>query len=222
MVLDAILALALVGAPAGAPLAPLPAPLGHFGDVLEPSPGGGLPQGERAVALAGCEARTVYVMRMLGGAARTLEQLQGWMDRSPGLERRLFRRARVLAEVMRTLGAGRYEARSSCSGALPLEAPAAPKRWCPAGEGPRPEEHWFFTGKAAAAVVVVEPGATDPCRPRISVVLFDARGQARLRVHADWSGAASASLLGDRCQRVDFAFDAATQAFLPSWKSCKP
>ena len=71
----------------------------------------------------------------------------------------------------------------------------------------------------AAALVWVSgapEGAKDACRPRLSVSFHDARGRARLRYHADFGGALSVELLGDRCQMVRLTFDAASNHFQPS------
>jgi hypothetical protein len=57
--------------------------------------------------------------------------------------------------------------------------------------------------------------------PRLSTVLFDARGAPRVRLHADWGGVLSTSLLGEKCQVVDYTFDSGKQVFVPAWKSCK-
>ena len=64
----------------------------------------------------------------------------------------------------------------------------------------------------------------DPVETRhaaLTAYLFDAKGVARVRLHADWGGAMSATLVGERCQLVDYVLDADKQVFTPAWKSCK-
>ncbi len=71
-----------------------------------------------------------------------------------------------------------------------------------------------------ASLVHLSPaadGAKDGCRPRMSATLYDDRAQARVRYHADWSGTAEVEVLGDRCRRLRFRYDAAQRQFLPAW-----
>lgn len=222
------LALAMVvAAPPAAPAMPeITAPLGHIGAVVEAVPKGGLPVADRIVVLKteGCQPQAVYLMRYLGGAARALEQLQQWLDAS-SLEGRLFLKKGVLAEVMRHLSDARAEEEKACK-PLPLVADwqlaldAAPKL-CPAEAGRTLGDFWFKTRGVAAAAVLVSQGAPDACRPRLSAVLFDARGIPRVRLHADWGAEMSATLLGDKCQQVEFTFNKGKQTFTPALKSCK-
>ena len=53
------------------------------------------------------------------------------------------------------------------------------------------------------------------------MILFDNAGIARVRLHADYGGVASVSLLGDKCVGLDFTFEASTQSFVPTWRSMK-
>jgi hypothetical protein len=217
----------LVLSAAPRPLPDIPAPLGHFGAVVEAIPPGGLPDNDRPVLLEapGCPAQVVYLMRSLGGTIRAVEQLQQWLARS-GLEKTLFTRKQVLAQVIRTLTDARADGRAACE-PLPvkdgyrLDLTAAPARFC---EAPATRSHgdfWFFTREQPAAVVSVVNGQPDPCRPRLSTVLFDAQAHPRVRLHVDAAGAPSAELLGDRCQTVDFTYSAERQAFLPTLRTCK-
>lgn len=220
-------ALAMVlAAPPAAPLPEISAPLGHIGNVVEAVPKGGLPVADRVLVLKleGCEPQAVYLMRYLGGAARALEQLQQWLDAS-GLERKLFARKSVLSGVMRHLSDSRAEDEKACKSA-PLAddwrlALDAPPKLCPAEAGRTLGDFWFKTKGVPAAVVQVSRGAPDVCRPRLSAVLFDPRGIPRVRLHADWGGEMSATLLGDKCQQVDYTFNKEKQSFTPTLKSCK-
>lgn len=221
-----LLAVLLAAAPPPTP-AEISAPLGHLGNVVDVPPTGGTSETDRVLlpSWEGCDRQGIYVMRFMGGSARVLEQLQQSLDRSPGSEKRLFARKVVLGEVMRQLSESRLEEKVPCTPSKLLEGAqldvtAAPKKWCeraPSEEG----ELWFFSKKRPAAVFSVQPGAPDRCKPRFSVVLFDASGSARVQLHADWGGVVKVSVLGDRCQRVDYDFDASRQVFKPTWKTCK-
>lgn len=219
-----LLSLLLAAAPvAPAPLpASIPAPLGHFGDVVEPAPKGGMASTDPFFALGwdGCED-VVFPQRFATGASRALEQLQQALDHGAGSEKRLFTGKGVLAEVLHQLTGATLSEKGSCQAPklvdgwkLPLVV--APKKLCDARAG----ERWLFAGAKPVAVISVQRPETG-CRPRISAVLFDARGQARVRFHADWSAAMAVTLVGDRCRNLDFTFDGAQQAFIPSWSSCK-
>lgn len=220
--------LVLVAAPPPAPPADITAPLGHIGNVVEAPPVGGLSESDRVVVPAweGCEPKGVYLMRFMGGTARALEQFQQSLDRSPGAEKKLFGRKDVLGEVMKQLGTSKLEAKNACAAAkladgFRLELTAAPKKWCDAKGDAQDGEFWFFASNKPAGVISVAKGGADVCKPRLSTVLFDAKGVARVRLHADWGGEMSATLLGDRCQIIDYAFDSGKQAFVGTWKSCK-
>jgi hypothetical protein len=205
------------------------APLGHFGAVIEPAPREGLKDMERAVLpqIPQCTPQAVYLMRFLGGMGRVLEQLQQWMDLTPGMEKRLFGRKGTLGDVMKHLSQAAFEPKKACGpltlgDGYKLELDQAPKRFCDAGDrGDQLGDYWFFTKGKPAAVVLVQKGDVDPCVLRLSAALFDAKGVARLRVHGDWGAQLSATLNGDRCQKVDFTFDASQQGFVPEMKSCK-
>lgn len=215
-------------APPPVPLPTISAPLGHFGAVVEPAPQRTSDQ-DRVVlpAIPQCTAQGVFLMRMLGGMSRVLEQQQQWLDLTAGLEKKLFTRKAVLGEVMKHLSAARFEDQKACAAptlgdGYKLELDQAPKKFCATGErGDGLGEYWFFTGKKPAAVVSVQKGDPDACVLRISAILFDAKGAARLRVHGDWGAQLSATLVADKCRQVDFTFDAARQVFVPEIKSCK-
>jgi len=203
------------------------APLGHLGNVVEAVPPGGLNAADKPVmpVIDGCAPQAVYLMRMVGGTARAIEQLQQWLDATPGFEAKLFKRRGTLAEVVKQLSDSRLEPKRACvSPALKngyqLELDWPVPHFCPnpvATGG----DFWFFAKAHAAAVVSVQPGDPDACKLRLSTVLFDSRGQARVRLHADWGGVAAVSLIGDGCQVVDFVLQPETQRFVPSLKLCK-
>ncbi len=221
--------LMLLAAPPAPPtLGEISTPLGHIGNVVDAPPVGGLSETDRVVlpVWEGCEAKGVYLMRLMGGTARALEQLQQSLDRAPGAEKKLFARKGVLTEVMKQLSTSRLEPKTACTAStlndgFQLELTAAPRKWCDAKPEVQEGEFWFFSAGKPAGVISVQKGSPDACKPRLSTVLFDAKGAARVRVHADWGGAMGATLVGERCQVVDYALDPTKQAFVPSWKSCK-
>ncbi len=228
-----MLALLLVVLSAPPPPPPQPgeisAPFGHFGAVVGDAPAGGLSDGDKAVVpqWEGCPPQGVYLVRMLTGTVRALEQLQQSLDAGKGAEKRLFARKAVLTEVLRHVSAASFAPKVRCT-PVPLEEgarlglTAPPKKWCEAKPGAQDGEFWFFTQGKPAAVVSVQPGAEGAaCKPRVSVVAFDAKGLARVRLHADWGGAVSATLVGDRCQVLEYTFAADRQVFAAEWKSCK-
>ena len=213
-------------------LGEISAPLGHIGNVVDAAPKGGVSDTDKVVALKwdGCEVpggeKAVYLMRMLGGAGRVLEQLQQSLDRAPGAEKKLFGRKAVLGEVMKQLSTSKFEPRVSCTAAalvdgFKLEVAGQPRKWCDAKPDATEGEFWFLSGGKPAALISITKGGTEVCKPRISTVLFDAKGAGRVRVHADWGGAMSTTMVGERCQWVEYTLDGERQAFLPVWKSCK-
>ena len=224
-----LLSMVLTAAPPP-PLGEISAPLGHIGNVVDALPVGGVSDSDTVVApkWEGCDPpQGVYLMRFMGGASRALEQLQQSLDRSPGSEKKLFGRKAVLTEVMKQLSGSRFELKSSCAeGELAdgykLTLTTPPKKWCDAKADAGDGEFWFFAKAKAAAVISIQKGRVEVCKPRLSIVLFDARGAARVRLHADWGGAMSTTLIGEKCQVVEYALDADKQAFPPVWKSCKP
>lgn len=227
--LVALVALSLAAAPPPPQPAEISAPLGHFGNSFDAEPQGGQKSNERVVLpkWEGCATQGVYLMRFLLGASRTLEQLQQSLDRGPGAEKKLFGSKKdTLGEVLRQLSASKLEAKvpckpSSLTDGFKLAVDKAPTRWCDAKGEPQEGEFWFFAAGKPAAVVSVQKGSPDVCKPRLSTVLFDAKGTGRVQIHADWAGAMSTSLLGEKCQTLEFTLNAETQSFVPTWKSCK-
>ncbi len=222
--------LAMSAAPRGkAALPPSPptiaAPLGHFGNAIEPLPAGGMNASDKPVlpAIEGCEAQAVYLMRVLGGSARVVEQLQQWLDMMPGFETAFFNRKGVLGEVVKHLSGAAFEPKGTCAGVKNRTPDVAVlgTRWCPSTATGLGDFWWFDKGRAAAVASVEAGAAPDACKLVVTTVLYDARGLARVRVTANWGGSASLRVTGDGCQVVDFAFDSSTQTFLPALKSCK-
>lgn len=221
------LLLALAAAPQPQP-AEISAPFGHIGNVVTPVPAGGIPGSDKVLTPAwpSCEPQAIWLMRFFSGTARALEQLQASLDRAPGAEKKLFGRVGVLAELITSLGTASFDPRRDCSeptliDGFKLELVSTPKKWCDAPTNAQDGAFWFSSQKKPVAVVQISPGGEKACRPRISAVLFDARGVARLRFHADWGGEASATLVGERCQNIAYSFDRDRQVFVPTWKSCK-
>ncbi len=209
------------------PVREISAPLGYFGNVVEDMPAGGMVGADRPVVpeFEGCARLVVYLMRMLGGTARTVEQLQQWLDLTAGFEPKFFKKKGTLAEVTKLLADAKFEPKKACGpGAVkpqfPLEVAGAPTKFCD-NEGAKQGEFWFFNKGRPAALLEVLPGDPERCKVRISAVLFDGRGVARVRLHVDWGASASVSLVGDGCQVVDFTLNSATQSFVPTLKSCK-
>lgn len=224
------LLLVVLSAPPAPPPLPgdVPAPFGHYGAVVGDPPTGGVTEADRSVqpAWESCPAQAVFLVRAMSGTIRALEQLQQSLDATPGVEKKLFARKAVLTEVLRHLSGAAWAPKVPCAASpladgYRLDLAQAPKKWCDA-KGAQDGEFWFFTRGKPAAVVSVRPGGeTSPCKPRLSVTAFDPKGAARVRVHADWGGAVTAALVGDRCQLLDYQFDPGRQVLAPAWKSCK-
>jgi hypothetical protein len=220
---------ALLVASAPVKLAPISAPLGHLGGVVEDVQPGGVSDSLVPVIFGpdGCTPRVVALSRFLGGAGRALEQLQRWMDSSPGFEASFFKKTERLSDVMRLLSAATPQrAKGACrappvrDGFKPTHS-RVPKSFCASDPERTLGEYWFFSGETPAAVIRVAPGTPEACAPRISSILFDSSGAARLRLSADWGGEVSAELLGDRCQLLEFRLDEKPHHFLPRRESCK-
>jgi len=227
----ALVLLVLAGAPRAAP-EPLPvisAPLGHIGDVVQPVPQGGLPEGEKPlpVTWADCQPQVIYLARMLGGTARAVEQFDQWLSQAPAAKKKLFGKRDALGDTIKLMRDSDRVPKKLCKppklkDGFKLALDRAPAKLCADTDEKRQQgDFWFFTGKKAAAVIHVLPGEKDACRPRISTVLFDSKGRARVRFHADYGGPLSAELLGDGCNAVDFTFAEVPQQFRATWKPCK-
>jgi hypothetical protein len=224
--LSVLAALALFAAPAPAELPPLTGdiPTGK-GMVLVVDKGGTQP-GERPIVYqgAGCEQRLVMGDKVLHLALYWVEKLQGWLDTNAGLEEKLFAKKGTLGEVSKLVSGG-GPAEKKCELALAegwkLAATAAPGK-CKAGTAP---QAWWAHGGKTSAVVALAPAAkdaADACKPRASAVFFDQAGKARLRFHTDFGGAPQVTLMGDKCQNVDFSFDENVNGFKARLGSCKP
>ena len=230
MLLPLLASLSFAAAPPPA-LGEISAPLGHIGNVVDAPPKGGVSDSDKVVLpkWEGCtaaEPQGVYLMRFMGGAGRVIEQLQQSLDRGTGAEKKLFSRKGVLTEVMKQLSSARFELKVACPASAlidgyKLDLPTAPKKWCDAKADATDGEFWFFANGKPSAVISVQKGEADVCKPRLSTVLFDAKAAPRVKIHADWGGAMSTTLIGERCQIVEYTLDADKQVFLPVWKSCK-
>ncbi len=223
---------------AAAPVKALPmlsAPLGRLGDVVDAPPEGGLPADEKVIVgkLDGCDReQALYLTRAIAGTRAAVEQLQTWLNQTKGLEKKLFPVGK-LGEVSQWVAASVPTDQKLCEApalvdGFELELAKAAGKQCPADAGWRMGDFWWAkAGKPAAVVSVMgsAPDAKDRCRVRLSMALFDKAGIARVRLHADYGGVASVSLLGDKCVGLEFGFDAGAQAFVPTWrttKGCKP
>lgn len=229
LLLTSLIAAAPAQGPLRLPDSPrdISAPLGHLGNVVEEIPPTGMNAVDKPLVpvIEGCAPQAVYLMRMLGGTARAIEQLQQWLDATPGFEARFFRHKATLTDVVKQLSDATFEPKKACTAPatkngyqLDLDWPSA--RFCPS-PGANQGDFWFFNKARAAAAINVQPGDPDHCKLRLSTVLFDSRGQARVRLHADWGGTSSVTLIGDGCQIVEFVLHSETQTFVPTLKSCK-
>ncbi len=217
------------------PLPLLPAPLGRLGNFVDAPPPGGLPADEKVMVgkLDGCDRdQAFFLTRAVSGALAALQQLQDWMVQTKGLEKKLFATGK-LAEVAQNVAASTATDEKLCASPVlvdgfKLDLTRAAGKQCPVEKGWRLGDFWWAKGGKPFAVVALSASpedSKDRCRPRLSVVLFDKSGVARIRLHADYGGVASISLLGDKCVGLDFGFDEGARAFVPTWrttKSCKP
>jgi hypothetical protein len=202
----------------GAPLPDLQPPLGKLSQVVA-LPEGGVPHGEKVVTfkLDGCEREVaVNATKVAAGAAYALQQLHEWLQKTPGLEASLFKPGTlgdVSVNVTRSAAAPSRPCKGSGQGTGP-----APKL-CPGGD---PTAVWFVNGQRVAAVVRwAESEGVDKCLPKVSALLFDSKGQARLSYTADLGGAVSAVIHGDRCQAVQLTYDGPNEVFHAARRSCK-
>lgn len=218
---------------------PLRAPLGFVGDVVGPPPSGGVEGGEKAVTLQlpGCDRpQTINLSRFLSGASLAGSQLQAWLEsKGPGapekLEERLFGKHHRLVETLAKAARARPAEQGACTESslakgfalLLTRAPVS----CKPAKGPL-GTYWFVDAdhprqvSAAIHIAAADEKAPDRCRPRLSAVLFDTKGIARLRYHADFGGVLEAELLGHRCQAAAFVFEPQTNAFRATPRSVGP
>ena len=225
--LHLLAALALSAAPAPADLPPLTGDIPSGKGLVVVFDKGGTQAGERPVTFqgAGCEQRVVMTDKVVHLALYWVEKLQGWLDANAGLEEKLFAKKGTLGEVSKLVSGG-APAEKKCELALAegwkLTAAAAPGSKCKVGAAP---QAWWANGGKSSAVVALAPAAKDAqdtCKPRASAVFFDQAGKARVRFHTDFSAPAQVTLLGDKCQNVDFSFDENLNGFKARLSSCKP
>jgi hypothetical protein len=226
-----LLALALLAAAPVKPLPMLPAPLGHLGNVVDEPMLNGTPGDQKVLTgkLPGCaKDQGLYLTRAISGTMAAVQQLQDWMNKTPGLEKKLFP-AGKLGEVVKWVSGSTSSEQKLCEApalidGFKLDLTKASGKLCDADHGFRTGDFWWANGGKPAAAVSVMPApeaAKDACLPRLSMVLFDKAGVARVRLHADYGGVSSITLLGDKCVGLDFNFDLATQVFVPTWRSPK-
>lgn len=207
-------------------------PADRFERVIELEPRGGVP-GNSLLARTqwkGCdENNVIHVARFLAATAAVGEKIQVWLDgvreTSPrGLGKHLFGGRARLTEAVRRARSSAFHPEFSCKD-MPFlkEKRLATTRVPLKGCGTRktktsiqPTDYWFSIGQAMAAVVTVHPGNdAHRCLPRMSGVLFDESGTARLRVHVDYAQGLEAELLGDGCRSVQFLKAKDGKSFLP-------
>ncbi len=219
--LGIVAALSLAAAPKPAPLPALPAPLGQVGNVVQPVPERAPSDQDRVVVtkVPGCPSQAVFPLHMLASTIRAAEQVDGWLGLTKGLEAKLFGKAKgTIGGLVAQLRTAAYEPKRECGGAshvagFKLKGLPAPTKWCPVPADAADGTFWFFSGGKPAATVFVNGGEAPACRARLSALLYDGKGTPRLAVHADWGGAMSAELFGDRCQVVVFDFVPEAQEF---------
>ena len=219
-----ILAAAPVKAPA--PLTNISAPFGHYGDVVEPAKAEGAPV-DLPVKFAPekCEVQVILLAHHVSGAMRSIEQITAWL-KANALENKLFSRKDTLLETIALLGKSTLSAQRACTefktrNGYAVTMTDAPAEFCDAPPGRATGDFWLMAGKKPAAVINIAQGAPNACKPRISTALFDSKAKVRLLVNLDWGGETSFTVIGDRCQNIDFTFDSATQEFVPKRISCK-
>lgn len=212
----------------------LAAPLGHLGDVVDKPLTTGTPGEVKVISgkLEGCAFdQGLYLTRAVSGTLIAVQQLQDWMNLTPGLEKKLFAKGK-LAEVVKQVAASSCSEQKLCAAPVladgfKLELTNAGAKLCEADHRWRTGDFWWTAGGKPAAALSLMPAAADAkdrCLPRLSIVLFDKARVARVRLHADYGGVASITLLGDKCVGLDFNFDGGTQSFVPTWrppKACK-
>jgi hypothetical protein len=166
----------------------IPVPLGHFGTTVEEAPQGGLPAHSELIRIDSCQPQAVYLERFVSGSLRALEQIQFWLNGVPQLERRLFKKPNVLAEVAVLSRNAIFADLTTCQSAVLVDGfkwsdASAPKKLCAAASSATgAREYWGFTEKLTAFGISVKPGAPNPCLLRLSSTLFDKTGAARLRI----------------------------------------
>ncbi len=207
------------------PLTPLEPPLALFpAAVVQDTAVDGVGAGDVQLVFGGaqCPTRAISVMRSLSASLTMIERVQQWLDANPGAEGKLFKQKGTLGEVLSFVSAGGRSPQHPCQPQKPvdgwkLNVDAAPKLCEVAAPA---SEAWFLSGASATSAVRVSSAAAQECQPRVSVALFDAKGKTRVRLHADFSAAMSATLLGDGC-RIELSWDVKAQRFKGQWKACK-
>lgn len=228
LLLAMCLAAAPASAPAPQPMKPIDAPLGDITKALTDEQPGGSDSADPFVlqTFQGCtRAQAVYPLRYVTGTMEAVRTVDAWLRAQPELEKKLFGK-KHLVDLVAHVEKGVLDGKSkACEApAFPYAPEKAPKL-CAEGS---PVEHWLKTKNKPSAVVRAFDsgvGTRDVCLPRVSVVLFDEAGKARFQFQADYGAALSVTVLGERCQGLDFTFDKAVQQFnashRPAPKGCK-
>lgn len=212
-----LLTVFLLAAPAPGPALPdLPAPLGMLDGVLAKGSGN-----DRTVeiSLPDCDHKVpVNLSRFIGGTGYAMQQMVEWLNLTPGLT--VFPQG-ALAEVTAGITQGAFTDTKAC-GAVPRDVAKAPAKLCP---GVAADHAWMLVGGKPAALVrwgaSAGKGEAARCLPKLTGVLFDGKGVARIRYEADFGAAAGGALLGDALCRVTFTFDPKTEVFHAARKGCK-
>jgi hypothetical protein len=162
----------------------------------------------------------------VSGSARAAEQLLQWLGSYPGEAEWAFGRGPRALDGLRQAVDRANRAVPSASvrcgdvkgpWRLPANGGDAARCASPVGlQRPGQVDFEDKAGRQPAARVRLAPGeGANACQPRLSVVLFDAAGKARLLVHADYAGAPlEVTVFGKRPQ--PWRLDAESQFFVPS------
>lgn len=212
------------GLPSPAPLEP---PMAQFAQTLLRDSMGSTEAGDTHLffkAAESCPQRYVSTLGAMSGALSALERLQQWLAKNPGVEVTLYGRAGALAQVFTHVSKSAISnTKAPCT--LPktdewrLVAPLKGKL-CESQKPLSTVERWLVSKQGVVAAGVLADSAEGACAPRLSIALFDTRGALRVILNADFGGAMSAQLVGDRC-RLALDYDATAGVFRPEWKNCK-
>jgi hypothetical protein len=166
------------------------------------------------LSLPGCDHEVpLNTTRIVAGTAFAMQQMLEWMRANvpQGMPPQA-----VLDEVSAGVREGQFADSKACK-ALPRDVTSAPKLCAGAAK----DHAWLVAnGKPAALVRWSAASGANKCAPKVTAVLFDAKGAARIRYDADFGGNAGGALLADKCQ-VTFTWDAAREVFHPSLRGCK-
>jgi hypothetical protein len=209
-------------------------PLGSLNEVVTLVPDSGLPNEERVeiVQLPGCpQPQAFWLTRFALGAAMAGEKLDAWV-RHNNLTAQVFTRPNVLTTAVDGIRKSAPRSHGACPptrdgwlldawkvSSLPKTCAEKSTSEDAGIQAPVSAPVWFGIPKGRlTAVVTYGPPSADaqsPCRPRMSAVLFDDRGVARLRYHTDFDDMVTADLVGDGCIELRFTLDEHGRGFRP-------